>query len=125
MGNVNCSALDSENVCSLYVLRQEDRKMTNKRMQAWCYGDGLIVFGQGIPDDAYAISDGGEEEMAIVRRLAHEDGGSYWVPGVRDDRDWKDRIEAFADACTEHLDDGFSRFTEAELASFDKPKESS
>ena len=98
--------------------------MTDKRMQAWCYGDGLIKFGQGIPDDAYAISDGGDEEMDIVRRVAHEDGGSYWVPGIRDDRDWKDRIEAFADACTEHLDDGFSRFTAEELASGDEAAQS-
>ena len=89
--------------------------MSDVRMQAWCYGDGLIKFGKRMPDDAYAISDGGPEEMEIVRRLAHQDGNSYWVPGIRDGYEWEKRIEAFADACTEHLDEAFSRYTNDEL----------
>lgn len=78
----------------------------SERIQAWCNSDGLIGFGDRIPDDAYPISDGTEADMDIVRKLAHKDGGTYWVPGIRDGRDWEDRIEQFEAACTEHMDDG-------------------
>lgn len=88
--------------------------MTGKRIKAWCDDSGLISFGYRIPTNAHPISEGGPEEMTIVRRRAHKDGGSYWVSGIRDVRDWKDRIEAFCDVCMEHLDDGIPMYTQEE-----------
>ena len=89
-----------------------------KRIKAWCNDAGLISFGDRIPHDAFPISDGTEEDTAIVRELAHKDGDDYWVPGIRDDRDWNDRIKMFADACNEHKDDELMLVTVKDMDRF-------
>ena len=77
----------------------------SKTIKAWCTADGLIGFGDRIPHDAYPLLHGTENDMEIVRKFAHKDGGTYWVPGIRDGRDWAVRIEQFKAACAEQKDD--------------------
>ena len=78
----------------------------SRRIRAWCNVDGLIGFGGRIPHDAYPLLDGTEDDMEIVRKFAHKDGRTYWVPGIRDGQDWEDRIEQFKAACTEQMNVG-------------------
>ena len=73
---------------------------------AFCNEDGLIGFGSDVPTGQHMIIAGCEDDMAIVRCLAHRDGNSYWVPGFYGTTHWRARLNRFIEECSDHMDDG-------------------
>ncbi len=91
--------------------------MDSDEYVAYCDDEGLIGFGSGKPPHGHhLLISGNEEDMALVRELAHRDGNSFWVPGVRDGQGLARKLRAFRDAL--YCDDGFTLYSESENAQY-------
>lgn len=71
---------------------------------AHCDDVGRINFGPVVPTGCYPLCYGTQTDMEIVKRLAHQDGDRFYVPGNLEAKDREVVFEKFAEACCERAE---------------------